>query len=398
MAHTWPVSRTRLAILKAADSAGRIAFAPFRARSESWHQQNGVNRILVIEPWHIGDVVLVTPLLRALRASQPSARISLLAREYAQDLLRHSGLVDEVVVATLPWTGESEKYPLHLGPWRAVAGLVQSLRCQHFDVTIDARMDIRSNIVAAAVGAPLRVGYDIGGGGWLLTRALPSERGQTHRLEDWADLLRLIPGSEGSAQLASGPPSLVVTDEERQTAITTLDGVFGSCLPTIGYHPGGSHLGKRWPTGRFAQLIADLRGSLGGRHVVFLGPNERGAEPWPQGAAVLRPTLRELMALTACCDVFVCNDSGPMHIADALGVPVVAIFEMGNPQWFGPSGPRSKVVGGELAGKGMSAAPLHRPPGNPIPVARVAEAVKEILDLQRERLPDSKQPAKFPEP
>jgi ADP-heptose:LPS heptosyltransferase len=68
-----------------------------------------------------------------------------------------------------------------------------------------------------------------------------------------------------------------------------------------------------------------------------------------------------------------------MHIADALSVPVVAIFEMGNPQWFGPSGPRSRVVRGELAGIGLSAAPLDRPPRNPVPVSRVADAVKDVL-------------------
>ena len=83
------------------------------------------------------------------------------------------------------------------------------------------------------------------------------------------------------------------------------------------------------------------------------------------------------------CDVIVCNDSGPMHIADALGVPVVAIFEVGNPKWFGPSGTRATVVAGELAGTGMSAAPLDRPPANPVPVGRVASAVREALSSTR---------------
>ena len=85
------------------------------------------------------------------------------------------------------------------------------------------------------------------------------------------------------------------------------------------------------------------------------------------------------MAQVACCDVLVCNDSGPMHIADALGVPVVAIFEVGNPQWYGPSGRHATVISGELAGRGISAAPLHDPPRNPVAVTRVSAAVKEIL-------------------
>ena len=93
----------------------------------------------------------------------------------------------------------------------------------------------------------------------------------------------------------------------------------------------------------------------------------------------MRPSLRELMAQLSCCDVLICNDSGPMHIADAFGVPVVAIFEIGNPQWFGPSGSRAVVVRGESAGIGLSAAPLDHPPRNPVDVARVAQAVKAAL-------------------
>jgi ADP-heptose:LPS heptosyltransferase len=127
--------------------------------------------------------------------------------------------------------------------------------------------------------------------------------------------------------------------------------------------------------------MTELRTSIGGSHVVFLGPDEKGVAQWPAGVAVMRPSLRELMAQISCCDVLICNDSGPMHIADALGVPVVAIFEIGNPQWFGPSGPQSKVVRGEFAGTGLSAAPLDRPPPNPVSVSRVAEAVKETLRI-----------------
>ena len=85
------------------------------------------------------------------------------------------------------------------------------------------------------------------------------------------------------------------------------------------------------------------------------------------------------MSLVSCFDVVVCNDSGPMHVADALQVPVVAIFEVGNPQWFGPSGPRARVLRGEIAGIGISAAPLDQSPRNPVDVRRVAAAVKEVL-------------------
>src|SRR5205814_965443 len=149
--------------------------------------------------------------------------------------------------------------------------------------------------------------------------------------------------------------------------------------PIIGYHPGGSHPAKRWPLSRFEQLVHDLDGRIAGTHVIFLGPDDEKPERLPLGTVIRRTSLREVMAEIACCDVLVCNDSGPMHIADALGVPVVAIFEIGNPQWYGPSGQRATVIAGELAGKGISAAPLDRPPPNPVSVERVAAAVRQAL-------------------
>jgi ADP-heptose:LPS heptosyltransferase len=310
---------------------------------------------------------------------RPRATISLLAKPHARELLYGSGIVDEVIEYDLPWTAEENKYSFRPSVLRGMRELIRGLRQRAFDVTIDARMDIRSNFLAAATGAPYRIGYDIGGGGWLLTQALPSDRNGTHKIDDWLSLLDLMPGVvESPARRNREVPTLVVAEEERAAAREYLSIAGAGRSPLIGYHPGGSHAGKRWPHERFRKLLLDLSASQGGSHIVFLGPNEQDESTWP-GAIVSRPTLRQLMAQIACCDVLVCNDSGPMHIADALGVPVVALFEIGNPQWYGPSGPRAIVVKGDLAGQGLSAAPRNSPPAHPIAVERVSEAVKASL-------------------
>ena len=378
MAQTWTVSRRRRALLKLVDFVGRVAFAPSRLLRRIRSRDDGIRRILVIEPWNIGDVVLATPILAELRARFPEAHIAILAQPYARELLAESGLVDEVIECDLPWTAQKNKYRVTPAVLKHMRDLVRRLRRERFDVTFDARMDIRSNLLAAAIGVPRRIGYDIGGGDWLVTDALPSEREETHKIEDW---LALIPRLEGAAPRAivRRAPTLSVSERERAAAQKMLADSAGDGRPTIAYHPGGSHPGKRWPRERFEALIAAVKGSVGGRHVVFLGPDDDAIGNWPNGTAVLRPSLRELMALLSCCDLFVCNDSGPMHIADALGISVVAIFEVGNPKWFGPSGPRSTVVYGELAGIGFSALPLDRPPRNPVSVARVAETVRTVL-------------------
>jgi ADP-heptose:LPS heptosyltransferase len=385
MAQTWPVSRSRRAALRIVDLLGRAAFAPFRQRRPKLDPTQ-IHRILVIEPWNIGDVVLATPVLAELRVRFPRARISLLAKAYARELLDGSGLVDEWIVCDLPWTAQKNKYRFTSRVLREMRDLVVSLRARRFDVVLDARMDIRANLLAALSGARRRIGYDIGGGGWLLTETLPSNLDSTHRIDDWLSLLRLLDPdafASGGVSQPTKQPKLVVHEAERAAARTRLEAVTGRAGPTIGYHPGGSHPGKRWPVQHFEQLARELSRTIGGRHVVFLGPDDATSRGWSEDVMTVRPSLRELMALMTQCDVVVCNDSGPMHIADALGVPLVAIFEVGNPNWFGPSGPRATVVAGVLAGTGISAAPLDRPPANPVPVARVASAVREALSSTR---------------
>jgi ADP-heptose:LPS heptosyltransferase len=346
-------------------------------------------RVLVIEPWHIGDVVLTTPMLLALRETLPSVRISMLAKAHAREILDASGLVDDFIVADLPWTKATNKYPLTLATVRQLRSLVNELRRRNFDVTIDARMDIRSNLVAALTRAPIRIGYDIGGGGWLLTNTIPAERDGFHKVDDWLALLRLVPGASAIERLPR-VPRLTVGESELSDARRRLFSQTPLTGPVIGYHSGGSHPGKRWPLPLFEKLAEDIGSSLGGTPVFFLGPDDEAPSRLPRGATLRRPTLREFMAEVSLCDVLVCNDSGPMHIADALGVPVVAIFEVGNPQWYGPSGPGAVVVTSELAGTGMSAVPLDAPPQRPVPVQLVRDAVQRVLTEQsrpQERMP-----------
>lgn len=313
----------------------------------------------------------------------------MLGKAHARDILDDSGLVDDVIVADLPWTKATNKYPLTLATVRQLRSLVNELRRRNFDVTIDARMDIRSNLVAALTRAPIRIGYSIGGGGWLLTDTIPAERDAFHKVDDWLALLRLVPGTSAIERLPR-VPRLTVRESELSDARRRLFSQTMLTDPVIGYHSGGSHAGKRWPLPLFEKLAEDIAGSFSATHVFFLGPDDASPSRLPAGAILRRPTLREFMAEVSLCDVLVCNDSGPMHIADALGVPVVAIFEVGNPQWYGPLGPRAVVVSGELAGTGMSAVPLDAPPARPVPVQMVKDAVQRVLTEQsrrQERMP-----------
>lgn len=353
MAQTWPVTRNKKLALKAIDAIGP-ALVPLLERIWRPRTDSGepVSRILVIEPWLIGDVVLATPLLQALRERYPDARISLLAKPHAEELLRNSGLIDEVIVFDLPWTANSGKYRPGRYDRRAIAALVARLRHTKFDLTIDCRMDIRSNVVTFATGAPRRIGYDFGGGSYLLTHALPASPDEHHKVFDWLALLRPLDdgrwgGEETAANLARRlKPRLSVTADEGAEAARRLSSLgFLEDDLIVGIHPGASQPRRRWPLDDFAWVAEALAERHSTKTLVFLDPENYGQTMGIPDARFLRTSLRELMAAMTQCDLLLCNDSGPMHIADALGVPLVGIFTAGNPTWHGPSGDDQLAVG-----------------------------------------------------
>ena len=344
MARTWPVTRRKRALLAAFDAvAGPVASVFLRDKSKTAAE---VRKILVLELWHMGDVVLATPVLQRLRSMYPDARITLLAKAHALELLQHSPLVDEIVAFDFPWTAMSAKYdPSRYDP-SAIRDLVRRLREMAFDLSIDCRMDLRSNVLTRSIGARRRIGYDFGGGGFLLTDAVSAPPADQHKVDDWMGLLAPLHADEKESREAV-TPSLTVTSEERAEAIRTLGLYDISDTDTVvGIHPGGSHEAKRWPVDNFAAVGRALADRRNIKLLVFVDPEGCGSDMHlGQNAAFVRTSIREMMALFTQCDVVICNDSGPMHIAAALGVPVVAVFRTGDPKAYGPRGLNHTVVG-----------------------------------------------------
>lgn len=304
-------------------------------------------KILVLELWHMGDVVLVTPALQRLCEMYPGAHITLLAKPHADELLRGSGLVDEIITFDFPWTAMSGKYDPARYDRAAISSLVKRLRAGHFDISLDCRMDLRSNLLTRAAGARRRVGYDFGGGGFLLTDALPAPPADRHKVDDWMALLEPLVDKRTSVAPRVPEPRLTVVSEEREEAgrVLAAHGIEPG-EPLVGIHPGGSHDAKRWSADNFAVVGNALASTHGARLLVFVDPDGCGSDMQLDGNALfLRTSIREMMALLTHCDLLLCNDSGPMHIAAALGVPVVAVFMTGNPSAYGPRGINHTVVG-----------------------------------------------------
>jgi ADP-heptose:LPS heptosyltransferase len=355
LAQTWRVTPAKRFVSGLLNGVGKIA-APVIERI--WPPRKPgpepVKRILVMELWLLGDVVMMTPILRALRERFPDAEITVLAKPHAAELLLESELADKVITFDFPWTAPADKYkPSRYD--RSIIDLVRRLRDEKFDITIDGRMDVRSSALAYATGAPTRIGYDFGGGGFLLTHALPASPDDDHRAHDWLSLLEPLDDGRWNDGGRSTPaelgkrfaPQLKVSVVERADAERLLRsfGVQDGDL-IVGIHPGASRPKGRWPLEHFAWVADSLASRYGSRCIVFVDPEGYGADmPARSEVHFVSASLREMMALMTCCDVFICNDSGPMHIADALGAPVVGIFTTGNPVWHRPFGENQRFVG-----------------------------------------------------
>ena len=298
-------------------------------------------RILVFEFWHIGDAVMADPLLRALRERFPRAEISLLCKPSARVLLEPSGIVDRFIEIDVPWTAFEGKYELRRYTDPQFVGAVRALRRERFDMTIDSRMDLRSNILAWIIGAHRRVGFDVPGGRGLLTDRVADRGEDAHKVVDWLAMLDPFGGVHGEPR----PPALDVRDSTQARVDAHLRDLGVTAETTlVAVHPSARQLVRRWPLDRFARITEAVGEIPSTRVFVLVDPDGYGETLASTGATCIRATIEELPAYLRRCAVFIGNDSGPAHIAAAVGSTTVTIFGPGAVEWFRPFGPSQRVV------------------------------------------------------
>ncbi|MFI5346392.1 MAG: lipopolysaccharide heptosyltransferase II [Elusimicrobiota bacterium] len=299
-------------------------------------------RVLVMQTSFLGDSLLTLPLLRRLKESLPDATLSVLTLPKNAEVFRGNSWVNDVIL--------DDKRGEHgglLGPWRMAAGL----KARGFDLAVIPHRSFRSALIAWLAGIPRRVGFSTSAGSFLLTDAVPFAW-LTHDLERNLALARPLGGDSrpltGEARYIA-PAPLSPALKERLAAAGVAEGA-----RLAGVHPGAAWATKRWLPERYAELCRLLKAE-GVVPVLIGGPGDAalGASIAAEsGAADLvgKTDLEELKSLMGRLSLFVTNDSGPMHLAAASGVPVVAIFgattrELG----FFPYGSGHRVVEAELA-------------------------------------------------
>ncbi|MBI4402276.1 MAG: glycosyltransferase family 9 protein [Nitrospirae bacterium] len=321
-----------------------------------------MKNILVIKLRYIGDVLLATPVLRALRDRFPAARLTMAVNRGTEDILKWNPDLNEVLV-------------VDRGGPAASARFLQEIRRRRFDCVVDLTDGDRSALLARLSGAPVRIGFneEHRWRGLLYTSVVNTASQVVHRVEHDLEAIRAL-GIEPKAS-----PLVLHTsqqDEEEAARILEEVGVGGARGPVAGdplpgcvqrvwgatgdgppptrivlLQPGARYWFKAWPPDRFAELADRLVDACGCRVLVGGDTRDRDvAEAIRARArsspAVLagRTTILQLAAVLKRCALFVGNDNGPMHMAAALGTPVVALFGPSNPAEWGPRGQRTEVL------------------------------------------------------
>jgi ADP-heptose:LPS heptosyltransferase len=303
-----------------------------------------IRKVLVLECWGLGDVVLLLPFLQSLRASFPRASVSLAVNPKSLQLLQAESVADEVIPLPVPWSqhvARRRKYNPFSLSWADLIRSLLALRRQHFDLALTGRMDIRDNFLVWLVGARQRVGYGFAGGRQFLTHVVEPDPRRPHRSEMW---LRLLEGL--GKPVSPEPPALHPTTTEQAFARQFLqENGIQPDHTVVGIHAGARNAARRWGEHNFAAVEASLLSDRSISTIWFLQPGEHPPEnTLPRRRILASLRLREFMAVLAQCGLLLCNDGGPMHIATALGVPVVAVMGPTEPAWYGPLGGMNRVV------------------------------------------------------
>jgi heptosyltransferase I len=340
-------------------------------------------RILLIKLSALGDVIQTLPTLEALREAYPRAEITWLVEEAAAPLLADHPALDVLLVSRRrSWLAAwRQKEPL-ANAWQEFRSLVQSLRRRPYDLVIDLQGLLKSAFWTFLARSPRKVGFDrTREYSYLtLTERLPPYNPDEHAVQRYLRLAQHLGAAGEPVRFRLSLP--VEAGKNLESLWLEKSG------PLIVMHPGTRWPTKHWPPESFASLADSLIGERRAK-VVFTGsPADRALISHIRSLMTLpavdlsgRTDLKALARLFYQAEVAVTTDTGPMHLAAAVGTPVVAVFGPTAPWRTGPFGPQHRVVRTDL-----SCSPcFRRQCPNPkcltdLGVPEVLAAVNDLLD------------------
>jgi heptosyltransferase-2/heptosyltransferase-3 len=342
------------ALVGVLDLPGRIAFGALAAlglRRPPVVDLSAIRDVLVLRLDRIGDVLMSLPALSELRAGLPRARIRLAVGAWSAEVAK-SAPVDEVLLWSAPWVGRASE---GAQSFSQLAAQARRLRHARLDLALDLQGDVRANVLLRISGARLRVGYANTGGAYLLTHAVPFDE-TISWVEQNRQAVAVALGREPTGRAISPLGEADRDFAARLFGTMALEGK----RPLVGIHPSGGRLVKQWDVARWAQVAARLQrefsatvlvtGSAADRDLAAVLGKDLARKPLDLTGKL---SVRETMAVLERLDLFLSPDTGPMHMACAVGTPSVSVFGPSDPvRYFsggdGRSGARHVVVRAEL--------------------------------------------------
>lgn len=290
------------------------------------------SRILIVEVNWVGDVLFSTPFIRAVREAYPDSHISCLLHPRCLEVLRSNPRLDEIIIY------DEE------GVHRGILGklkLILSLRRKRFDTAFILHRSFTKALIAYLAGIGERIGYSTKGRGFILTKSAEEPAPAAHKVEYFLAIARAA-----GIRPESRSYEFVFNADDRKFIRDLLmrEGI-GQSEKVVVINPGGNWPPKRWREENFARL-ADILSERFKVRIVISGAEKdvglaESIRSRMKSAAVIaagKTTLKQLGALLARSSLVVANDSGPMHMAVAVGAKVIALFGPTSPALTGPYG------------------------------------------------------------
>ena len=300
-------------------------------------------RVLIVKPSALGDIVHTFPVVRAIKRALPHAAVDWVVAEQYAELLRLSPHVDETHVFRRGrwarwWKAET---------WRELGSFLRRLRSGEYGAVVDLQGLLRSGLVTRAARSPVKVGFSYAreGASFFYNVKAPPIHGGAHAVERYLSALKPLGIEADTVEYGLVIPEREALWAEMKTPRQ----------PFVAVNPNARWPSKLWPAERFGEVARELNRRAGLAVVVVGGPDDAG-----RGAVVARAVgaaavdltgkggLVHLAAVLKRAALLVTNDSGPMHLAVAVGTPTVAVFGPTHPALTGPYGGSSAVARREV--------------------------------------------------
>lgn len=307
-----------------------------------------IKNILVIRLDRIGDMVMTTPIFRALKEKWPDAQITVLANPVNRNIVINNPFIDCILVYDRENKHKSLKSRLTF---------LRSVRESEFDLVIDPYLDyeLNTSFITRIVGSKYRLGFEFAGKELFYniryaSNTFPVSTDKKHMVDYNLGLIGCIGVKANKKQ-----PEIFLSADDKVNASRILEkaGVNPESK-IIGIHPGGNYESQRWPVERFATISDHLIASYGIKVILFGSQDEKHLISEFRDSADKNPiildnlNLREFISVLSHCNLFLCNNSGPLHIATALNIPTVSTMGPTIPFHWWPRGDNHIVLRKDL--------------------------------------------------